>query len=108
LGVGRQLLAHATTAARGWPVDAIRVDAYDGVSGGGRFYERCGFKEVGRTVYRRVPFIYFEFVIASGHQPVGTIVGRCRESRRGEAPANAALHPTAGRNRGRPRVSAKC
>jgi predicted N-acetyltransferase YhbS len=108
LGVGRQLLVHATTAAREWPVDAIRVDAYDGLSGGGPFYERCGFTEVGRTVYRGVPLIYFEFVMVSEHQPVGTTVGPCRESRRGETPANTALHPTAGHDRGRwPRVSAK-
>jgi predicted N-acetyltransferase YhbS len=61
-GVGRRLLARARTVARVWPVDAIRVDAYDGPSGGGPFYEKCGFTEVGRTVYRGVPLVYFEFV----------------------------------------------
>lgn len=70
LGVGRQLFEYATTAAREWPVDAIRVDAYDGLSGAGPFYARCGFAEVGRTVYRGVPLVYFEFVIASRHQPM--------------------------------------
>jgi len=43
-------------------VDAIRVDAYDGPSGGGPFYVKCGFTEVGRTVYRGVPLVYYEFV----------------------------------------------
>jgi hypothetical protein len=35
-----------------------RVDAYDGPSGGGPFYKKCGFTEVGRTVYRGVPLVY--------------------------------------------------
>jgi GNAT superfamily N-acetyltransferase len=61
-GIGRGLLARARTVARAWPVDAIRVDAYDGPSGGGPFYKKCGFMEVGRTVYRGVPLVYFEFV----------------------------------------------
>lgn len=49
-------------------MDAIRVDAYDGLSGGGPFYEKCAFTEVGRTVYRKVPLVYFELMIASGAQ----------------------------------------
>jgi len=49
--------------ARGWPVNAIRLDAYDGASGGGPFYEKCGFAEVGRAVYRGVPLIYFELLL---------------------------------------------
>jgi GNAT superfamily N-acetyltransferase len=61
-GVGRRLLECAKVAAREWPVDAIRLDAYDGPSGGGPFYERCGFANVGRAVYRGVPLVYFEFV----------------------------------------------
>jgi GNAT superfamily N-acetyltransferase len=65
-GVGGQLIERAKAVAREWPVDAIRLDAYDGPSGGGFFYEKCGFKEVGRNVYRRVPLVYFEFVLHSG------------------------------------------
>jgi GNAT superfamily N-acetyltransferase len=61
-GIGRRLVARARTVAREWPVDAIRLDAYDGRSGGGPFYKKCGFTEVGRTVYRGVPLVYFEFV----------------------------------------------
>ena len=61
-GIGRQLLDRAKSTAKEWPVDAIRVDAYDGESGAGPFYKKCGFTEVGHTVYRSVPLVYFEFV----------------------------------------------
>ncbi len=61
-GIGRQLVDRAKSTAKEWPVDAIRVDAYDGESGAGAFYKRCGFSEVGRAVYRSVPLVYFEFV----------------------------------------------
>jgi GNAT superfamily N-acetyltransferase len=63
-GIGRQLIERAKIVAREWPVDAIRLDAFDGRSGGGPFYAKCGFTEVGRTVYRRVPLIYFECVLS--------------------------------------------
>ena len=62
-GVGRQIMERAKVAAREWPADAIRLDTYDGPSGGGPFYEKCGFTEVGRKVYRGVPLIYFEFLL---------------------------------------------
>jgi GNAT superfamily N-acetyltransferase len=62
-GVGRQLIELAKVAAREWPVDAIRLDAYDGPSGGGHFYAKCGFRQVGHVVYRRVPLVYFELVL---------------------------------------------
>ena len=62
-GVGRQLVERAKAVARKWPVDAIRLDAYDGPSGGGPFYRKCGFHQVGRVVYRGVPLVYFEFVL---------------------------------------------
>jgi GNAT superfamily N-acetyltransferase len=64
-GIGRQLIERAKEVAREWPVDAIRLDAYDGRSGAGPFYLKCGFTEVGRAVYRSVPLVYFEFVLAS-------------------------------------------
>ena len=67
-GVGRQLIERAKEVAREWPVDAIRLDAYDGPSGGGPFYRKCGFVEVGRAVYRRVPLVYFEFVLRGDHR----------------------------------------
>jgi GNAT superfamily N-acetyltransferase len=59
-GVGRLLLEEAAAAARRWPADAIRLDAYDADAGAGGFYAACGFAEVGRVVYRRVPLVYFE------------------------------------------------
>jgi GNAT superfamily N-acetyltransferase len=62
-GVGRQLMEQAKTVAREWPVDAIRLDAYDGPSGGGPFYAKCGLIEVGRAVYRGVPLVYFELML---------------------------------------------
>jgi GNAT superfamily N-acetyltransferase len=62
-GVGRFLLEHATSTARDWPADAIRLDAFDGPAGAGPFYVRCGFTEVGRADYRGVPHIYFELLL---------------------------------------------
>jgi len=62
-GVGRRLLEEATAVARAWPADAIRLDAYDGPLGAGPFYSRCGFREVGRATYRRVPLVYFELLL---------------------------------------------
>ena len=62
VGIGRQLMDRVKTMAEEWPVDAIRLDAYDGPSGAGPFYKKCGFKPVGHAVYRGVPLVYFEFV----------------------------------------------
>jgi ribosomal protein S18 acetylase RimI-like enzyme len=61
-GIGRHLVDHAKATAQEWPADAIRLDAYDGPSGGGQFYKKCGFREVGRAVYRGVPLVYFEYL----------------------------------------------
>ena len=62
-GAGRQCLAHAVRIARKWPADAIRLDAYDAEAGAGEFYEKCGFREVGRVSYRGTPLIYFELIL---------------------------------------------
>ncbi|HJQ98181.1 MAG TPA: GNAT family N-acetyltransferase [Candidatus Polarisedimenticolaceae bacterium] len=59
-GVGRALLREALALARGWPAEAIRLDAYDAAAGAGPFYAACGFREVGRASYRGVRLIYFE------------------------------------------------
>lgn len=61
-GIGRACLDEARRIAREWPADAIRLDAYDAAAGAGGFYAKCGFREVGRVVYRRVPLLYFEWV----------------------------------------------
>jgi hypothetical protein len=54
---------HVKACAESWPADAIRLDTYDGLAGGGPFYEKCGFTKVGRNVYRGVPLIYFELIL---------------------------------------------
>ena len=60
-GIGRWLLDRARDAARAWPADAIRLDAYDSPAGAGPFYARCGFTPHGGAVYRGVPLLYFEW-----------------------------------------------
>ena len=60
MGVGRALLEEAAAVARAWPADAIRLDSYDAAAGAGPFYERCGYREVGRASYRGNPLIYYE------------------------------------------------
>ena len=63
-GIGRQCLADAVEIARVAPVDAIFLDAFDHASAGaGDFYRKCGYREVGRKIYRGVPLIYFERLI---------------------------------------------
>jgi GNAT superfamily N-acetyltransferase len=62
-GIGRYLCDEARRIARAWPADAIRLDAYDHAAGAGGFYVKCGFREVGRVIYRKVPLIYFEDVL---------------------------------------------
>jgi GNAT superfamily N-acetyltransferase len=64
-GFGRQLLAEATAAAKEWPADAIRLDAYDAPAGAGPFYAKCGYAERGRVVYRGTPLVYFELLLPS-------------------------------------------
>jgi GNAT superfamily N-acetyltransferase len=61
-GLGRQMLEEAKAIARSWPAGAIRLDAYDAEAGAGRFYEKCGFREVGRVTYRKTPLVYYELV----------------------------------------------
>jgi GNAT superfamily N-acetyltransferase len=62
-GIGRLCLQEACELARKWPSDAIRLDAYDAAAGGGEFYRKCGFREVGRALYRNKPLIYFEMLL---------------------------------------------
>lgn len=62
-GVGRYLINEAVSIARTLPVNAIRLDAYDADAGAGDFYAKCGFREVGRVVYRKVPLVYFELLL---------------------------------------------
>lgn len=62
-GVGRLMLKEAETMARAWPGDAIRLDAWDAKAGAGPFYAKCGFREVGRVVYKTAPLVYYEMVL---------------------------------------------
>jgi GNAT superfamily N-acetyltransferase len=62
-GVGRLILKEAEAVARAWPCDAIRLDAWDSAAGAGPFYAKCGFREVGRVVYRHAPLVYYERVL---------------------------------------------
>jgi GNAT superfamily N-acetyltransferase len=62
-GLGRRALEDAYAVAKTWPADAIRLDAYDATAGAGAFYERCGFTERGRVVYKGVPLVYYEMVL---------------------------------------------
>jgi ribosomal protein S18 acetylase RimI-like enzyme len=62
-GVGRRILDAARVVARKWPGDAIRLDAQDDATGAGGFYEKCGYREVGRVTYRRTALIYYEVVL---------------------------------------------
>ena len=61
-GIGRQLIDRVKIMAKEWPVDAIRLDAYDGPAGAGPFYRKCGFKKLKHVVYRTVPLVYYELV----------------------------------------------
>jgi len=63
-GVGRFLLDEAERVAREWPAQSIRLDAYDAPAGAGEFYAKCGYQERGRAVYRSVPLIYYERLLA--------------------------------------------
>lgn len=62
-GIGRLCLVHAADVARARPADAIRLDAYDAGAGAGPFYARCGYREVGRVVYRSTPLVYYELLL---------------------------------------------
>jgi GNAT superfamily N-acetyltransferase len=62
-GVGRDCMEEAVRIARAKSADAIRLDAYDAPAGAGPFYEKCGFREVGRVTYRNTPLIYYELLL---------------------------------------------
>lgn len=62
-GVGRFMLDEANKAAKAWPGQAIRLDAFDAEAGAGGFYAKCGYKERGRAVFRSVPLIYYELLL---------------------------------------------
>ena len=65
-GIGRRLIDEAIGAARDWPAEAVRLDAYDAPAGAGKFYAKCGFTERGRVVSRTVPLVYSERLVGAG------------------------------------------
>lgn len=65
-GIGRLCLIQADEVARGRSADVIRLDAYDANAGAGPFYGRCGFREVGRVIYRTTPLVYYERLLPRG------------------------------------------
>jgi GNAT superfamily N-acetyltransferase len=62
-GIGRLLLDEASRHVRAWPAEALRLDAWDAEAGAGGFYAKCGFREMGRVIYRKAPLVYFERVL---------------------------------------------
>jgi GNAT superfamily N-acetyltransferase len=62
-GIGRMCIKDAIRLARAWPSDSIRLDAYEGPVGAGSFYEKCGFRERGRVMFRETPLVYYELVL---------------------------------------------
>ena len=64
--VGRDLMEAAKDATRSRHVEALWLDAYDHSAGAGPFYLKCGFCKVGRTQYREVPLIYYEWIATRG------------------------------------------
>ena len=63
-GFGRQALDDARDVALAWPADGIRLDAFDVAGGAGAFYERCGYEDRGRVVYKGNPLRYFELLLS--------------------------------------------
>ena len=63
IGVGRALIEQAKAMAAALTGDSIRLDAYEGIAGAGGFYEKCGFTTMGLIVYKKVPHLYFEWLI---------------------------------------------
>jgi GNAT superfamily N-acetyltransferase len=62
-GLGRLAIEDACEVARGFPADAIRLDAYDSPAGAGDFYIKCGFSERGHVLYRADPLVYYELLL---------------------------------------------
>ena len=61
-GIGHQLMEAAKDVARDSGAQALWLDAYEHAAGAGPFYLKCGFSRVGRTKYRELPLIYFEWI----------------------------------------------
>lgn len=54
-GIGRELVDACKGIACSWPAQALWLDAYEHPAGAGGFYEKCGFRKVGATVFKDEP-----------------------------------------------------
>lgn len=59
-GIGRQAMELAERLARRDGLLAVRLDAYKGHAGAGKFYEKCGYRLVHESAMRGVALQYFE------------------------------------------------
>jgi GNAT superfamily N-acetyltransferase len=62
-GVGRHCLDEARRLAKEQEAESICLDAFDCAAGAGGFYAKCGFRELGRWVYRVNPLIVYETML---------------------------------------------
>jgi len=62
-GLGRHCLEETRRIAASQSADSICLDAFDCAAGAGPFYAKCGFREMGRIVYRAAPLIYYEMLL---------------------------------------------
>lgn len=62
-GIGRACLDEVWRIARRFPADAIFLDAFDHAGGAGDFYRKCGYREVGRSKYRKARLVYYERLV---------------------------------------------
>lgn len=62
-GLGRRCLREIQELGHRWKADSIRLDAFDAPTGAGGFYQKSGFREVGRVIYRGTPLRYYEFLL---------------------------------------------
>lgn len=59
-GYGRACVAAIEAIARRGGASYIRLDSYDAPAGAGEFYRKCGYQQVHRGEFNRVPLIYWE------------------------------------------------
>jgi GNAT superfamily N-acetyltransferase len=60
-GIGSRIMSVAKEVARSWPAQALWLATYDNSAGAGRFYRKCGFREVGPGVFDDLPLTYYEW-----------------------------------------------
>jgi ribosomal protein S18 acetylase RimI-like enzyme len=61
-GIGRALMESAKEVTRAAPMDALWLDVYDHAAGAGSFYEKCGFRKVGKVSHQSTVVIGYEWL----------------------------------------------